>query len=112
MVVIMGQGCKWQTPADTVKEYSLFKGQNVETERNHYKKQERTQHGLGRNVASQIFQSFPQGCWLWIIVPTGSEKSAIYEKPDLPFSGGFYYPVGLFLLILGILAPSLPTRCK
>lgn len=56
MVVIMGQGCKWQTPADTVKEYSLFKGQNVETERNHYKKQERTQHGFRQKCGFSYFK--------------------------------------------------------
>ena len=62
---------------------------NGETESNHYKKQERTQHDL-RNVASHIFQSFPQGCKLLIIVPTRSENSAICKKADMPFSGGFY----------------------
>lgn len=84
----MEQGCEWQTPADTFNEYRLFKGKSVETETNHYQKQEITLHGL-RVVACHVPQSFPRGCKLWIIVPIGGEDSARSEKPLLPFSREF-----------------------
>lgn len=45
MAVKMGQDCEWQTPADTVEEYRLFKGK-MEKLREITKKQDRTQDGI------------------------------------------------------------------